>query len=110
MQSLQSRDGPVLRLHSCRGVPIAVVIEAAGLPEDSGQFNTAGSHEVNVGLCAGMAVLETALLLGLAPEHLVIAVAIKRGVYVQVNAGIRQLLELFQVIAAVDDAGVYERL
>ena len=45
------------------GVPVAVVVEAAGLLEDAGQFHAARAHEVDVGLRAGVAVLEGALLL-----------------------------------------------
>jgi hypothetical protein len=91
------------------GVPVTMIIEAACLLKDSGQFNTAGPHEVNIGLCAGMAVLETTLLLGLPPEYFVVAVGVEWWINVdQVNAGIRQLLELLQVIAAVDHPGVNE--
>lgn len=58
---------------------------------------TLDTHEVNIGSGAGMAVLETALLLGLAPEYFAVAVGVKWRINVnQVNAGIRQLLELLQ--------------
>ncbi len=87
-------------LNEANGVPVAVVIKAAGLFEDAGQFHAARAHVVNVGAGGFVAVFKRALLLGLAPEDLVIAVGIERRVNVnQVNAGIGQLGELFQVIA-----------
>ena len=50
-----------------------------------------------------VAVLEGALLLRLAPEDFVVAVGVERRVNVdQVNAGVGQLLELFQVVAAIE--------
>ena len=57
-----------------------------------------------------MAVVEGALLLRLAPEHFVVAVGIEGRVDVdQVHAVVRELLELVEVVAAVDDAGVQQR-
>ncbi len=54
-----------------------------------------------------MAVLEGALLLGLAPKDFVVAVGVERRVNVdEVHALIGQLAQLFQVIAAIDDAGI----
>ena len=40
------------------GVPVAVVVEAAGLLEHAGQFDAARAHEVDVGLRRFVAVLE----------------------------------------------------
>ena len=57
-----------------------------------------------------MAVLEGALLLRLAPEDLVVAVGVEGRVDVdQVHAGVGELAQLLEVVAAVDDAGVDER-
>lgn len=57
-----------------------------------------------------MPVLESPLLLGLAPEHLVVPVAVERRVDVdQIDAAIRQLAQLVEIVAAVDDAGVEQR-
>ncbi len=73
------------------GVPVAVVIKAAGLFEDAGELHTARAQVVNVGLGVLVAVFKGALLLGLAP---------------MVARPART--ELFQIVAAVDDAGVEE--
>jgi len=57
-----------------------------------------------------VAVLEGPLLLGLAPEDLVVAVAVERRVDVdEVHVGIGQLAKLVEAVAAIDDAGVEER-
>ena len=54
-----------------------------------------------------MAVFEGALLLGLAPEDFVVAVRVERRVDVdQIHARGGQLPELFEIVAAIDDAGV----
>src|ERR1039458_7953099 len=46
---------------------------------------------------------------GRAPEDFVVAVGVEGRVNVnEVNAGIRQLGELFQIVAAINDAGVEE--
>jgi len=59
-------------------MPVAVVVGAAGLFEDARRFHTARAHEVNVGLRAGVAVLEGPLLLGLAPGGFAVAVGVER--------------------------------
>ena len=80
------------------------MLEAAGSLEYAGQFDAARAHVVDVGLRAGVAVLEGPLLLGLAPEDLVVAVAVERRIDVdQVHALIRQLLDLVEAVAAIDD-------
>ena len=57
-----------------------------------------------------MPVFEAAFLFRLAPEDFVVAVRIERRVDVdEVDAAIRQLAELFEVVAAVDDARVDKR-
>jgi hypothetical protein len=92
------------------GVPVAVVIEGSGLLEDAGEFDAARAHVVDVGLRGLVAVLEGALLLRLAPEDLVVAVRVERRVEVdQVDAGVGQVAELFEAVAAVDDARVDQR-
>ena len=95
---------------------IAVVIKAAGLFEDAGELHAARAQVVNVGLGVLVAVFKGALLLGLAPEvraglaTIVVAVGVEGRVNVnQIHAGIGQLGELFQIVAAINDAGVEER-
>ena len=91
------------------GVPVAVVIKAAGLFEDAGELHAARAHVVNVSLGVLVAVFKGALLLGLAPKDLVVAVGVEGRVNVnQVHAGVGQLGELFQIVAAINDAGVEE--
>jgi len=91
------------------GVPVAVVIKAAGLFEDAGQLHAARPHVVNVGAGGFVAVFKGALLLGLAPKDFVVAVGVEGRVNVnQIHAGVGQLGELFQIVAAVNDAGVEE--
>jgi hypothetical protein len=54
-----------------------------------------------------VAVVEGALLLGLSPEDFVVAIGVERRVDVdEVYAGVGQLAQLFQVVAAVDDARI----
>ena len=62
------------------GVPVAVVVEAAGFLEDAGELHAAGRHIIDVCLGAGVAVFEGSLFLGLAPEDLVIAVGVERRI------------------------------
>ena len=82
-----------------RRVPVAVIVKAAGLLEHAGELDAARAHVVDVGLCAGVAVLEGALLLRLAPEDFVIAVGVERRIDVdQVNALIGELGKLFEVV------------
>ena len=50
------------------GVPVAVVIKAAGLFEDAGELHAARPYVVNVSPGVLVAVFKGALLLGLAPE------------------------------------------
>ena len=57
-----------------------------------------------------MAILEGSLLLGLAPEDFVVAIRVERRVDVdQIDAGVGQLCELFEIVAAVDDARIDKR-
>lgn len=50
------------------------------------------------------------LLLGFAPEDLIVAVGVEGRINVnEVNAGVGQPLELLQIVAAVDDAGIHNR-
>ena len=87
-----------------------MVVEGARLLEDAGQFDAPGPHVVDVRLRGGVAVLERPLLLRLAPEDFVVSVGVERRVDVdQVDAGIGQVLQLLQAVAAVDDAGVEQR-
>ncbi len=68
-----------------------------------------GRIVIDVGLGAGVAVVERSLLLALAPEDLVVAVAVEGRVDVdEVDAVVGELGQLLEVVAAVDDAGVEE--
>jgi len=92
------------------GVPVAMVIEAAGFLEHTGQFDTARAHVLDVRLRGCVSILEGPLFLGLAPEDLVVAVAVERRVDVdQVHAAVGKFAKLAEVVAAVDDARVDER-
>src|ERR1039457_1320791 len=80
------------------GVPVAVVIKAAGLFEDAGELHAARAQVVNVSLGVLVAVFKGALLLGLAPETVpvrpltVVAVGVEGRVNVnQIHAGVGQL-------------------
>jgi hypothetical protein len=53
-----------------------------------------------------MAVLESALLFGLAPKHFIIPVGVERWVDVnEINASVRQPGQLLKAIPAVDSFG-----
>jgi len=61
-------------------------------------------------LCGFVTVGERTLLFGLAPEDLVIAIRVEGRVQIdQVNARVRELLQLLKTIAAVHNAGVEQR-
>ena len=71
-------------------MPVAVVVEGAGLLEDAGEFDASRHHEVDISLGGRMAVVEGPLLLGLAPEDIVVAVGVERRVDVhQVDTGVQ---------------------
>jgi len=89
------------------GVPVAVVVEAAGVFQYAVEFDASGAHEVNIGLGGGVAVVEGSFFLRLTPEDFVIPIGIERRVDVdEVNAPVGEFFELVEVVAAVDDAGV----
>lgn len=72
-----------------RGVPIAVIVKAAGLFQDAHQFDAARAHEFNVSLRRFVPIIERALLLRLAPEHFVISIRVERWIDVdQIDARI----------------------
>ena len=92
------------------GVPVAVIVEGAGGLKNTAQLDTAGAHEINVGLGALVAILKGPLLLGLAPEDLVVAVGVERRVNVnEIDAMLGQLLELLKAVAAIDHPRIDER-
>ena len=92
------------------GVPIAVIVKAAGLIENPRQLDASGAHKFDVGLRGFMAVVKGAFLLRLAPEDLVIPIGVEGRINVdEVDAGVGQLLELLKIVAAVDDARVEKR-
>ena len=82
------------------GVPVAVVIKAAGLFEDAGELHAARAHVVNVSPGVLVAVFKGALLPGLAP-----IVGLRLSNHART---VGQLGELFQIVAAINDAGVEE--
>jgi hypothetical protein len=90
-----------------RGVPVTVVVEAPRLLEDTCQFYATGPHEVDVGFCGFMAILEGALFFCLAPENLIIPVGIERWIDVaQINASVRKFAELVKAVPTVNDLGI----
>ncbi len=92
------------------GVPVAVVIEAASHFEHAVQLAAARSHVLDVGLGRFMPICEAAFLLRLAPENFVIAVRVERRIDInEIRASVRQFLELIEVIAAINNAGVDQR-
>jgi hypothetical protein len=72
------------------GVPVTVVIKAAGLFEDAGELHAARAHVVNVG-AGGFAAVGQVALLGLAQE-----------------LASPPRTELFQIVAAINDVDVEE--
>jgi len=91
-------------------MPVAVVVEAAGLLEHARKLDAARPHVLDVRLRGGVAILERPLLLRLAPEDLVVAVAVERRVDVdQVHAAVRQLAKLVETVAAVHDPRIHQR-
>ena len=100
---IPAKDPIQHHLHIVAGVPIAVVIETPGLLQHPLELHAPRPHGVDVRLGAGVAVLERPLLLGLAPEHFVVAVAVEGRIDIdQIDAVVGQLGELFETIAAVD--------
>src|ERR1035438_8099307 len=92
------------------GVPVAVVVEAAGLFEDAGQLFATRPHVINVSPGVLVPVFKRTLLLGLAPEDFVVAVGVEGRVNVtEVHAGVGELAELFEAIAAVNEERVHQR-
>jgi hypothetical protein len=92
------------------GVPVAVIVKAAGLFENARQLDAAGPHELDVGLRGFVPVVKGPLLFRLAPEDLVIPIGIEGRIDVdEVDAGIGQLLELLKIVAAIDDARIEKR-
>ena len=92
------------------GVPVAVIIKAAGRFEDARQLFAARAHVVNVSRGGFVAVVKPPLLARLRPEDFVVAVGIERRVDInQVDAAIRQFLQLLQIVATVDYPRIYQR-
>ncbi len=101
-------------------MPIAMIVKAASLLEHAGEFDAAGAHVIDVRLRAGVAIFEGSRRggLGLAPEDF--AQLLNRAIRVeglfdlltpgidvdQIDAMIRQILQLLQTVATIDDAGV----
>lgn len=89
------------------GVPVTVIIEAAGLLENAVQFDTTRPHVVDVGLGRFVSIFEAAFLFRLAPENFVIPVRVERRIYVnEIDALRRELAQLVEIIAAVNDPSI----
>ena len=109
--------------HVMRGVPVAVVVEVAGLFQHAGELDAPRPHVVDVGLGALVSVFKGALLLGPVPEDFVVAVGVEGRVgspisrpplvpYTtasEIDAGGREFSQLSEIVAAIDDARVHER-
>src|SRR4051812_40333906 len=59
------------------GVPVAVIVETAGLLQDAMEFHATRNHEVDVGSRRFVPILEGPLLLRRPPEDLVIAIRVE---------------------------------
>ena len=57
-----------------RGVPVAMIVERAGVLQDAVQLNATRPHKLDVGLCRGVPVLEGTFFFRLTPEDLIVAV------------------------------------
>lgn len=91
-------------------VPIAVIVEAARPFQNTRQLDTTRAHEFDIGLRGLMTVIEGPRLSRFPPKHLIVAIGVEWRVDVhEVNATVRQLLELLQVVPAVDNAGIHKR-
>ena len=89
------------------GVPVTVVVKAAGFLEHAMQLDAARPHILDVSLGRFVTVCEAAFLLRLAPKHLVIAVRVERRVDVdQIEARLGQLTQLIEIIAAINDSRI----
>ncbi len=93
-----------------RSVPVAVEIKRPGFLKHPVQFNASRPHKLDIRLRRGVPVFKRPFFLRLAPEHLIIAVAVKRRVDIdQIHAPIRQLLQLLQVIPAIYHPCIHHR-
>jgi len=80
-----------------------VAVETPGFLEHAMQFDAARAHVLDVCLGRFVAIFEAAFLLRLAPEDFVVAVRIEWRVDVdQIDARVRELPQLIEVIAAVE--------
>src|SRR5882724_11085224 len=64
-------------LNVVRGVPVAMVVEAARLLEDSRHFHAPWTHELDIDLGGFMSILECPLLFRFAPKHFVVTVGVE---------------------------------
>ena len=93
-----------------RGVPVAVVIEAAGFLQHAVQLDAARAHVLDVSFGGLMPIGEAPFLFRFAPKNFVVPVRVERRVDVdQIDARLRQLAELIEIIAAINDARVDQR-
>ena len=92
------------------GMPVAVIIEASGLFQNTMQLDAARAHVLDVRLRRFVAVFERTFFLRLAPEDLVVPVGVERRVNVdQIDTRLRQLAELVEIIAAINDPRIDQR-
>ena len=91
-------------------MPIAVIVDAAGLLEHASQLDAARAHVVDVGAGGFVTALKGALFHGLAPEDFGVAVRVEGRVDVdEIDAGGGEPGELVEIVAAIDGAGIHER-
>ena len=84
------------------GVPVAVVVEAAGGLEYPVQFRYARTHVADISHSIAVAVVEGTLFLVVAPKHFVVAVGVEGRVNIdQVNCLGWEMLKYFQAVPAI---------
>jgi len=67
------------------------------------------AHIADLGLGGGVSVFEGSFFFGFAPEDFVVSVGVEGRVDVdEVHGSVGEFLELFEVVATVDDAGIEE--
>ncbi len=87
-----------------------VAVETPGFLEHAMQFDAARAHVIDVSLGRFVPVFEAALLFRLAPKNFVVAIRVERRVDVdEIDAAVRQFVQLIEIIAAVDNPRVEQR-
>jgi hypothetical protein len=85
-------------------VPVAVIVEGAGLLENPVKLGNAGAHPMDVMLNRAEPVVKRALLFGVTPKDFVVPVGVEWRVDVdEVYALVGEVAQLLQVIPTVDE-------